>query len=42
MIYLIIGTTIVNIGDTVIWTWTDALPHNVQSTGLFNSGNLLL
>ena len=35
----VIGTTIINIGDTVVWTWTDTLQHTVQSTGLFNSGS---
>ncbi|MCF8272715.1 MAG: T9SS type A sorting domain-containing protein [Flavobacteriaceae bacterium] len=40
-----IGTNInltINIGDTVIWTWTDEFPHTVQSnvgsTETFNSG----
>lgn len=35
----------IDIGDTVIWTWTDAVPHTVQnvvgsSVETFNSGTL--
>ncbi len=35
----------IDVGDTIIWTWTDALPHTVQnvsgsSVETFNSGTL--
>ena len=34
----------IDVGDTVRWTWTDALPHTVQndggSTEIFNSGTI--
>lgn len=33
-----LGTTTIDLGDTVRWTLRDAFPHTVTSTGNFDSG----